>query len=52
MFVIKESAADLLVNRCVIGHFDFGFIRQPLLIMVSHGFFMQPGFLVVRYTIS
>ena len=36
VLVVKESAADLLVNPGVTGYFDICFIRQPLLDTKSH----------------
>ena len=35
MFVVKEPVLDLTVDPSIIGHFDFGFILQPLFIVVS-----------------
>ena len=38
--VVKESADDLLVDPGIIGYFDLGFIRHPLLVIVSQGFLL------------
>ena len=35
MFVVKEPGLDLIVDPSIIGHFDLGFIWQPLFIVVS-----------------
>ena len=40
VFVVKESAANLLVDPGIISYLDPGFIRQPLLVMVSQGFLL------------
>ena len=35
MFVVKEPVLDLKVDPSIMGHFDLGFIWQPLFIVVS-----------------